>query len=107
MKDLLFDDAGYRMISTHATEAGVRYRYHVSQPSLHGEARTAKLGSVSRVSAPEVEQAIVSTIRGRLAKQKPLGAQQHSNFDNTTLISLISHIEVKKTQLVITLKSDR
>ena len=49
LKDLLFDDAGHRMIATHATKAGVRYRYYVSQPGLHGEARTAKLGSISRV----------------------------------------------------------
>jgi hypothetical protein len=48
------------MIATHATKAGVRYRYYVSQPGLHGEARTARLGSVSRVPAPEIEQAIVS-----------------------------------------------
>jgi hypothetical protein len=33
------------MIATHATKAGVRYRYYVSQPGLHGEARTATLGS--------------------------------------------------------------
>ena len=33
---LLFDDAGHRMVPTHATKAGVRYRYHVSLPHLHG-----------------------------------------------------------------------
>jgi hypothetical protein len=38
---LLFDDAGYRMIPTHATKAGIRYRYYVSTPFLHGEAKTA------------------------------------------------------------------
>ena len=27
LRDLLFDDAGHRMIATHATKAGVRYRY--------------------------------------------------------------------------------
>src|SRR5712675_142475 len=27
---LLFDDAGHRMVPTHATKAGVRYRYYVS-----------------------------------------------------------------------------
>src|SRR3981189_2543745 len=49
---LLFDDAGHRMIPTHATKAGVRYRYYVSTPFLHGEAKTASAGSVSRVPAP-------------------------------------------------------
>jgi hypothetical protein len=43
---LLFDDAGHRMAPTHATKAGIRYRYYVSLPCLHGEAKTAKVGSV-------------------------------------------------------------
>jgi site-specific DNA recombinase len=42
---LLFDDAGHRMIPTHATKAGVRYRYYASTPVLHGEAKTASAGS--------------------------------------------------------------
>ena len=37
---LVFDDAGHRMVPTHATKAGVRYRYYVSTPFLHGEAKT-------------------------------------------------------------------
>ena len=73
LKDLLFDDAGHRMIATHATKAGVRYRYYVSQPGLHGEARTAQLGSVSRVPAPDIEQAIVSALRKHLADDQPRG----------------------------------
>jgi site-specific DNA recombinase len=43
LKELLFDDAGHRMIATHATKAGVRYRYYVSQPGLHGVIRRAIL----------------------------------------------------------------
>ena len=39
---LLFDDAGHRMVPTHATKAGIRYRYYVSTPFLHGEAKTAQ-----------------------------------------------------------------
>src|SRR5258708_37154414 len=41
---LLFDGAGHRMVPTHATKAGVRYRYYVSMPFLHGEAKTASAG---------------------------------------------------------------
>src|SRR6476619_1674821 len=48
---LLFDDAGNRMVPTHATKACVRYRYYVSTPCLHGEAKTALAGSVSHVPA--------------------------------------------------------
>jgi hypothetical protein len=47
----LFDDAGHRMVPTHAAKAGVRYRYYVSTPFLHGEAKTASAGSVSRLAA--------------------------------------------------------
>src|SRR4030081_2732841 len=38
---LLFDDAGNRMVPTHATKAGIRYRYYVSLPHLYGECKTA------------------------------------------------------------------
>ena len=34
---LLFDDAGHRMAPTQATKAGIRYRYYVPLPCLHGE----------------------------------------------------------------------
>ena len=40
---LLFDDTGQRMAPTHATKAGIRYRYYVSLRCLHGEAKTAKV----------------------------------------------------------------
>ena len=40
---LLFDDAGHRMIPTHATKAD--YRYYASAPVLHGEAKTASANS--------------------------------------------------------------
>jgi site-specific DNA recombinase len=66
LRELLFDDTGHRMIATHATKAGVRYRYYVSQPGLHGEARTATLGSVSRVSAPEHQAAPGARLRSDL-----------------------------------------
>jgi hypothetical protein len=45
---LLFDDAGHRMVPTHATKAGVRYRYYVSTPFLRGEAKD----SIGRLSLP-------------------------------------------------------
>src|SRR5258707_15279165 len=53
---LLFDDAGHRMVPTHATKAGVRYRYYVSTPFLHGEAKTASAAPVSPVPATDTEE---------------------------------------------------
>src|SRR5258706_770521 len=36
---LLFGDPGHRMIPTHATKAGIRYRYYASLPHLKGESK--------------------------------------------------------------------
>ena len=63
---LLFDDAGHRMVPTQATKAGVRYRYYVSTPFLHGEAKTASAGSVSRVPAAEIEDNVVRSLKEHL-----------------------------------------
>jgi site-specific DNA recombinase len=93
------------MIATHATKAGVRYRYYASQPSLHGEARTAQLGSVSRVPATEIEQAIVSRLQRHFADQNDRSSK-HDNpikFDHDAIASFVTRIEVQTTQLIISL----
>src|ERR1700760_3926223 len=66
----LFDDAGHRMVPTHATKAGVRYRYYVSLPHLHGESKITPVGSVSRVAAIEMENVIVKSLREHLIAKK-------------------------------------
>ena len=67
---LLFDDAGHRMVPTHATKAGVRYRYYVSLPHLHGESKTASVGSVSRIPASDIEDTVVNSLDKHLIAQK-------------------------------------
>src|SRR6516164_3133153 len=106
LRDLLFDDAGHRMIATHATKAGVRYRYYVSQPGLHGEARTVALGSVSRVPAPEIEQAIISALQKTITEQDSKASDRDDpvKFDHDVLAALVSRIEVQRTQLIMSLK---
>src|SRR5712675_1575936 len=64
---LLFDDAGHRMVPTHATKAGVRYRYYASTPFLHGEAKTASAGSVSRIPAADIEDTVVKSLMEYIA----------------------------------------
>src|SRR5258705_5765113 len=64
---LLFDDAGHRMIPTHATKAGIRYRYYVSTPLLQGEAKTASAGSISRIPAVDIEEVVVKFLKEHLA----------------------------------------
>src|SRR6516165_7748843 len=91
---------------THAGKAGVRYRYYVSQPGLHGEARTARLGSVSRVAAPEIEQAITFALQKHIAEPNS-GVSDRDDpvkFDHDSLATLVSRIEVQRTQLIMSLK---
>jgi hypothetical protein len=106
LKDLLFDDAGHRMIATHATKAGIRYRYYVSQPGLHGESRTATLGSVSRVPATEIEQAIVSALQKHITQQNSgePDCDDPIRLDHDVLVELVSRVVVQRTQLVVSLK---
>src|SRR5947208_14584362 len=67
---LLFDDANHRMVPTHATKAGIRYRYYVSLPHLQGESKTASVGSVSRIPAAGIEDTIIKSLNEHLIAQK-------------------------------------
>jgi site-specific DNA recombinase len=102
---LLFDDAGHRMVPTHATKAGVRYRYYVSRPFLHGEAKTASAGSVSRVPATDIEDTIVKSLKSHLATKQD-GATSNAWVDRETITQLVAGIVVHKSRLIVRLKSD-
>ena len=104
---LLFDDAGHRMVSTHATKAGVRYRYYVSTPFLHGEAKTASAGSVSRVPAADIEDTILKSLKAHLAaKQDGTTFSALRLVDRGTIAQLVAGIVVHKERLVVRFKSD-
>src|ERR1700736_3269838 len=97
---LLFDDAGHRMIPTHATKAGVRYRYYASTPVLHGEARTASAGSVSRIPAADVEDTVVKCLKQHLtANQGKATTNAESLGDCDTLTQLVAGIVVHSDRL--------
>jgi site-specific DNA recombinase len=104
---LLFDDAGHRMIPTHATKAGIRYRYYASIPVLHGEAKTASTGSVSRVPAADIEDTIVKSLEAHLAtKQDGSRSSAVRLGDRETLAQLVAGIVVHRDKLVVRFKSD-
>jgi site-specific DNA recombinase len=104
---LLFDDAGHRMIPTHATKAGVRYRYYVSTPVLHGEAKTALAGSVSRVPAADIEDTVVKSLKAHFAaKQDGSTSRALHLVDRGTIAQLVAEIVVHKDRLVVRFKSD-
>src|SRR5712672_3957764 len=104
---LLFDDAGHRMVPTHAPKAGVRYRYYVSTPVLHGEAGTASAGSVSRVPAADIEDVIIKTLKEHLAANQGKSATATLPLgDRGALAQLVAGIVVHKDTLIVRLKSD-
>jgi site-specific DNA recombinase len=104
---LLFDDAGHRMVPTHATKAGVRYRYYVSTPFLHGEAKTASAGSVSRIPAADIEDVIVKSLKEHLAaKQDELTIGAVRIGVRGDIAQLIAGIVVYKDRLIVQLKLD-
>jgi site-specific DNA recombinase len=102
---LLFDDAGHRMVPTHATKSGVRYRYYVSLPHLHGESKTASVGSVSRIPATDIEDVIVKSFHEHLIAQKEKPSSSRTQVgDRKLLQDSIARIDVHEDHLAIRLK---
>ena len=102
---LLFDDAGHRMIPTHATKAGIRYRYYVSLPHLHGESKTASVGSVSRISAADLEDVIVKYLNAHQIAQKETRTSKVPQVgDPKTILEQVARIDAHGDHLVIRLK---
>jgi hypothetical protein len=100
---LLFDDAGHRMVPTHATKAGIRYRYYVSLPCLHGEVRTVSVGSVARVPATDIEDIVVSSLNEhRITAGEKLVSV---TTDRSVIAELIARIDVHKDRLEVRLRS--
>ena len=62
---LIFDDRGNPMSPSHANKKGVRYRYYVSQAILQNQ--KSEVGSVCRVSGPDIEAIVVEAVRHAIA----------------------------------------
>jgi DNA invertase Pin-like site-specific DNA recombinase len=60
----LFDDRGNAMSPSFSTKNGARYRFYVSSAILRG--RKTEAGSVARVSAANIERALINALRQRL-----------------------------------------
>ena len=86
---------------------GARYRYYVSTPFLHGEAKTASAGSVSRVPAADIEDAVVKFLKEhRATKQDKLTTSAVGLGDRGALTQLVAGIIVHKDRLIVRLKPD-
>jgi DNA invertase Pin-like site-specific DNA recombinase len=74
----LYDDRGNRMSPSYSTKQGIRYRFYVSSALLRG--RKAEVGTVGRVSASEIEAAILTEI----SKHHPHLSDERSLIDQVT-----------------------
>jgi site-specific DNA recombinase len=66
LRGKLFDDKGNAMSPSFSSKNGIRYRFYVSTAQ---RGRMDRAGSVTRVSAPEIEGIIEDTIRRKLEEQ--------------------------------------
>ncbi len=66
LKGLIFGADGRALSPTHCRRRGRLYRYYVAQRVLKGDAAAADDGIVRRVSAAEIEAAVVGQVRALL-----------------------------------------
>jgi hypothetical protein len=92
------------MIPTHATKAGIRYRYYASLPHLKGESKTASVGSVSRISATEVEDIIIKSVNEHHAAQHGKPAA-HADNRGVMIAEQVIRIDVHKDRLLVRFRS--
>jgi site-specific DNA recombinase len=90
----LYDDRDNRMSPSFSIKNGVRYRFYVSSALLRG--RKTDVGSVGRVSAMEIESAVLTALK----------MHQKNKSDNTPpSLELIRRVVVTSDQLLLTIAS--
>jgi site-specific DNA recombinase len=92
----IYDDRGNRVTPSHVRKGGVKYRYYLSSPLLHGQ--PARAGSVRRVPAAEVEALVARAVRERFKDS----AERN---DRDLISSHVGRVELQADQLAIELKA--
>lgn len=92
----LFDDRGNKMSPSFSTKKGVRYRFYVSRALTRG--RKLEAGSVARVSAIDVELAVVGVVRERLKIDKTM-------TDAEIIAAYVDRIELSKGAIKVSTAS--
>jgi DNA invertase Pin-like site-specific DNA recombinase len=91
----LYDDRGNRMSPSFSSKNGVRYRFYVSSALLRG--RKAEAGSVGRVSAIEIESAVLCAL------QPHQGLQEANNGHDP--FGFVERVVIARDQLLLTMAS--
>jgi len=102
LSNLLYDDVGHRMASTHATKAGIRYRYYVSLPLVQSQSDII-VGTVSRIPAASIEKAIINGLKTRDTNASRSAAADQEN--RKSLLDRIERIDVHPGELIVRFKN--
>jgi site-specific DNA recombinase len=89
----IFDDRGNRMTPSHARKAGRRYCYYLSAALLQG--RRQEAGSVERVSAPQIETAVLKALQEHLETDQLI--------DRDVVLQHLERVEVQRDQVMLKL----
>jgi hypothetical protein len=96
-----------------ARRCGLRSSHHrpgnlPSAPVLHGEAKTAPTGSISRVPAADIEDTVLKSLEAHFAAQLDGSTSKALQLrDREALARLVAGIVVHTDKLVVRLKSDQ
>jgi site-specific DNA recombinase len=91
----LYDDRGNRMSPSFSSKNGVRYRFYVSSALLRG--RKAEAGSVGRVSATEIESAVLTALQPNQGRE-----EANNGYDP---FGVVERIVIARDQLMLTIAS--
>jgi site-specific DNA recombinase len=94
----IYDDRGNRMTPSHVRKAGIKYRYYLSSPLLHGQ--PGRAGSVRRVPAAEVEALVARAVREHFGDRT-------EGDDRHLIRNHVIRIELQADQLAIELKAEK
>jgi hypothetical protein len=94
----LFDDRGNVMSPSYSTKNGVRYRFYVSSALLRG--RKSEAGSLSRVSAKEIEEVVLGALTTPSAN-----ASGADTSESVTAIDEIDRVTLSRGRLLIAKKA--
>jgi site-specific DNA recombinase len=87
LQGLIYDDKGNRMVPSHVTKRGVRYRYYQSLVLNHGQRQ--KAGAVSRVPAHQIEQIIITALHKNFAATAPVSCD-----DRALIEAVVQRVEI-------------
>jgi site-specific DNA recombinase len=95
-------------VPTHAAKAGVRYRYYISSPHFDGNSKTAAVGSVSRIPAADIEEAVIKSLNEQSTTQQEIPSPAIIRPDyRSVILECVSRIDVQKDRLILRLHSEK